>query len=54
MDNLSTDMQSLFIKDYYTFKTLLRKIEENLGKWRENYLRGLEDSILLRYHFTPY
>lgn len=50
MDDLSTDIQNLFIEHY---KTLLKKIIENLDKWRENYLGGSADSILLRYHFPP-
>lgn len=50
MDNLSTNMQSLFIKHY---KTLLRKIKENLGKWRDNYLGGSEDYMFLKVSLHP-
>lgn len=49
MNNLFKNVQDLFTEHY---KTLLRKIKENLNKWRDNCLYGSKDVVLLRWYFS--
>lgn len=35
------------------YKTLFKKIKEDLNKWKTSHIHGLEDFILLRWQYSP-
>ena len=42
-------------EDFYTktYKTLMKEIEDNTNKWKDTYVHGLEELILLKCVYYP-